>query len=195
MYYLLTGHSPERNDGVVVPARTLNPAISLECNAILEKGLHLLIERRYQHASTLLSDLRTLRSVREGYFKHSGSLASMQRMRQSGGLPAISREASPTSGIWPAYSPAHAEEKASVSSNSSPHQAVVPPAAQARSDTSKAANAVSEVEQRMRAALAAKRRKILPLQERLSPSVILLVGVGAVLLLLMVTLFSVLAGR
>jgi serine/threonine protein kinase len=86
MYYVLTGHLPTENPDVAPPtAWSINPTLSMECSAILEKGLHPLVDQRYQSAAALLSDLRTLRSVQEGHNQQSGSLASVQRLRQSGG--------------------------------------------------------------------------------------------------------------
>ena len=66
-YHLATGEVPKagKEGGGIARARSINPALSVKFDAILDKGLQSSVSQRYQHAVELRQDLLLLRAERE----------------------------------------------------------------------------------------------------------------------------------
>lgn len=93
MYHAVTGQRLQAGiQFTELPeAQYFNPVVSIEMNTILLRGLHIEPDQRYQSASALLTELRALQSLRNGVYQQSGSLASVQRLWQSGRISAVQR--------------------------------------------------------------------------------------------------------
>lgn len=61
-YYAVTGSVPVNSRGEIPHARYLNAAISPDFDTLLAKGLHPVLQQRYQHPSELRRDLLAIRS-------------------------------------------------------------------------------------------------------------------------------------
>ena len=73
-YHLVTGSVPVAQRGIIPPARSLNPEISVAFDALLANGLHFAPYQRYQHPSQLRQDLLMMRSQAANAHSFSSSL-------------------------------------------------------------------------------------------------------------------------